>query len=658
MKIHKLQLTNFLPYYGVNFIDFPQDENANTLIFFGENTKGKTSILNAIRWVFYGKAYDKYGNRLTYSDLINKQARAESEKAASVEIVFEANNSTFVLSRHMDGTNDLDQSGIVTMKVNNSVLTSEEAERIIEKISPESTSRFFLFDGELLREYQELMDSSSHSSKKIKSSIEDVMGFPTLDDGLSILESITRKLASKTAKERSINQSLQALQKEREETKADLDSKVAEKRELEESDKNSSIRHSELAERVEKNKSLKEVLQEREQLKQNRREADLNRNDILENLNEKKRDLWRTILVNYIENKVTPAIEKKEKHEEISRKLAEKKALFDLLENIKVNHICPTCDQSKPFSIDMQKKSEGIYSEMEALSQELVGFEGQDDLNSWISVGQMFNDATRIKDFYALEKRYANAEKKYQELVRKINTAEENLEGTDVTLDSLDQDYREMIRLEQVIEDNKNTLSTIQQTIESLRSAYTKKSEAIAQNSVGNAAIVERAYVIVQKLSTLFSLAKDKLRSEIAREVEAAAKDAFQKMISRPDDFSGLQITDSYGLNILANDGSIVPQRSAGAEQVVALALICGLNKVGNSAGPVIMDTPFGRLDEIHRENIINHLSETSKQFVLFVHSGELKRGSPMLHKIKSRIGKTYDIRSNGPWISELEEID
>ena len=44
--------------------------------------------------------------------------------------------------------------------------------------------------------------------------------------------------------------------------------------------------------------------------------------------------------------------------------------------------------------------------------------------------------------------------------------------------------------------------------------------------------------------------------------------------------------------------------RSAGAEQIVALSLIEALNFHGRRKGPMLMDTPAGRLDKSHREKM------------------------------------------------------
>ena len=50
---------------------FPQDENANVLVIFGENMRGKTCLLNALRWCFYGDAQDRQKKSIEPQKLIN-----------------------------------------------------------------------------------------------------------------------------------------------------------------------------------------------------------------------------------------------------------------------------------------------------------------------------------------------------------------------------------------------------------------------------------------------------------------------------------------------------------------------------------------------------------------------------------------------------------
>ena len=73
-------------------------------------------------------------------------------------------------------------------------------------------------------------------------------------------------------------------------------------------------------------------------------------------------------------------------------------------------------------------------------------------------------------------------------------------------------------------------------------------------------------------------------------------------------------------LEILDEHHEAAGYRSAGQEQVVALSLIAALNRNARRRAPVIMDTPFGRLDAEHSQNILRFLSEMAEQVFLLVH--------------------------------------
>ncbi len=66
-------------------------------------------------------------------------------------------------------------------------------------------------------------------------------------------------------------------------------------------------------------------------------------------------------------------------------------------------------------------------------------------------------------------------------------------------------------------------------------------------------------------------------------------------------------------IDIIANNDRIISERSAGAEQIVAFALIGALNRSAVRKGPIVMDTPFGRLDRKHSENVLSFIPTMSE---------------------------------------------
>ena len=155
-------------------------------------------------------------------------------------------------------------------------------------------------------------------------------------------------------------------------------------------------------------------------------------------------------------------------------------------------------------------------------------------------------------------------------------------------------------------------------------------------------------------LERVFFQSIERLRDRLRKRVEALADDAFKHMTTQKS-YRGLEINDNYGLQIIDASGRPVTVRSAGAEQIVALSLIDGLNRTGRAAGPVIMDTPFGRLDLNHRDNILSYLPSVTSQFVLLVHSGEIRKETD-LEVIAERVGAVYEIREISSTQSCLEK--
>jgi len=93
MKFRKLTLENFRPYYGLNELKFDLSDEKNIIIVEGNNGHGKTSILRAIEWVFYGSTPRERYN------LYNRIAREENGSISKVELSFLHGSENFRLIR-------------------------------------------------------------------------------------------------------------------------------------------------------------------------------------------------------------------------------------------------------------------------------------------------------------------------------------------------------------------------------------------------------------------------------------------------------------------------------------------------------------------------------------------------------------------------------
>ena len=128
---------------------------------------------------------------------------------------------------------------------------------------------------------------------------------------------------------------------------------------------------------------------------------------------------------------------------------------------------------------------------------------------------------------------------------------------------------------------------------------------------------------LCESIYHIFEKGMAEYRDRLKKNVEKDATEAFVHLTSDKD-YVGLQIHDNYGLSIVHASGELVPGRSSGFEHVVALSLIGALHKNAPLQGPIIMDSPFGRLDPVHKENIVRYLPDMAEQSMLLAYIGEI----------------------------------
>src|SRR5713101_2470742 len=99
MKLHNVTMYNFMPFKGRTSVDFPLDDFRNVMLVFGDNMRGKTSLLNALRWGFYGRAVGRHSRPIPLQEIVNKDAALEDNWRVDVFIQFEANGHEYDLRR-------------------------------------------------------------------------------------------------------------------------------------------------------------------------------------------------------------------------------------------------------------------------------------------------------------------------------------------------------------------------------------------------------------------------------------------------------------------------------------------------------------------------------------------------------------------------------
>lgn len=152
----------------------------------------------------------------------------------------------------------------------------------------------------------------------------------------------------------------------------------------------------------------------------------------------------------------------------------------------------------------------------------------------------------------------------------------------------------------------------------------------------------------------IFDESKTRYRERLKKQVESDATSFFVEL-SGDKDYVGLQINDNYGLSIVHRAGGLIPGRSSGYEHLVALSLIGALHKNAPLRGPIIMDSPFGRLDPTHKANIVRLLPNMAEQSMLLAYTKEIDEQIAR-RELKSMLLKEYTLSRVTSLHTEISE--
>ena len=105
---------------------------------------------------------------------------------------------------------------------------------------------------------------------------------------------------------------------------------------------------------------------------------------------------------------------------------------------------------------------------------------------------------------------------------------------------------------------------------------------------------------------------------------------------------------DTYDLTLYGLDNREIPANrlSAGERQLLATALLWGLARVSGRRLPMVVDTPLGRLDSVHRAALVErYFPVASGQMVLLSTDQEID--GQLLEILDPVISKKYTLRYN-----------
>jgi DNA sulfur modification protein DndD len=644
MKLLSLKLCNFRQFYGKTPEIILSSGQQNTTIIHGNNGAGKTTLLNAFTWVLY----EKFTAAFTSPELlINKRAIMEADMGTSVdcwvEIYFEHEHKRYQLKRKCYAC--LDKNGTIQYSKNQFFMLVagedgrwypplQKPEDIINRILPESLHRYFFFDGEHIDHI-----FRGNDKNRIPEDTKELLGVDVLDRGIDHLQK-----AEKT------------LQKELE-IIGDI--------------------------------NLKKILKEKNKLEQEQNNINNTKNSLIQELEEQelqRQEVSENILTLSSSEQIKQLKQKLEKQEKFLRnELIEfKKQLKQFLSNqgylVLLNKTIPKFNTlitdlrqrgELPSGIKQQFVQQLLNRKICICGQELVeGNSYYEQVKQWMDqagIAAVEESAIRLESQVDdMEQKVIEFWTNVDEKQVKVEQCRVELSRVEVELDNISQKFRyypdadirklqeNLDKINQTIRElqleqggMKQQLTTIEKQLETIEKDLTKQKlkedkQILAKRRIEATKEARKRLIEVRsRLEKQFRLSLEKRVQEIFSSI------SFTPYIPR--------LTQNYQLNLIENTSGIaVPvAASTGENQILSLSFIGGiidcvrewshkntLMGPDSSTFPIVMDSPFGSLDEIYRRQVAKSIPELANQLIILVTKTQWR--GEVQEETNNYIGKEY----------------
>jgi DNA sulfur modification protein DndD len=666
--LRSLTIENFRQFYGTQRLDFASAEDKNVSVIYGANGAGKTALLNAFTWGLYkatSPAFDKP------DDVVNHRAWGEAapgdEVTARVIVVFEHENNTFTLER---ATTDRKREGDERVRVRDGVVTltvvdeggrSEERSNpdgSINAILPDRLHRFFFFDGERI---ENLVKPAAYA--EIEDAIKTVLGLEVIERAVRHLGE-ARKALDKRVSEVGSDED-KRLQAEKEDLEAVRERKREERKTTE---ANKTAREAELSnvnDQLEGLEEAHELQQRREELEQAVADAQRRMADSRQALATKVNGHGYLAFVNQL---AADTIERFEERRDRGEIPADIKLQF-VQDRLELGEcICGTklVDGEEPYARVADWMTRAVRSDVEAAWNRLPAqakalYQSRDDFYDYLH-----ETSRELADHREQRRRYDEKLSEIKEQVEEIDSAQvqqlearrdELKQGIDTDNQTIGAISRDLQNLEARIDGLEKELESVRE--ENQRSELAKRRARVAREAR-------------EVFEGILQLRTGSVRRQLDQRIKALyARISFKPYTPTLNDSFHLELTKSIG------DGDASVARSTGENQILSLAFVGAVAEhardrfreaKGNGGGdgtlsfqggiyPVVMDSPFGSLDENYQRQIARAIPELAPQVIVLVSKSQGL--SVVQDELLPRVGREAVIEYHTPKKdADSEEIE
>ena len=642
MKLISIKLCNFRCFYGKTpEILLCGEEQRNTTIIHGNNGAGKTTLLNAFTWVLYEKFTAAFASE---EQLVNKRAIAEAKQGEAVEcwveIVWERDGKRYRAKRECRAykTDAIEQGNsklymYFAGEDGRWQIPQQYPEDIIGRILPESLHQYFFFDGERIERIVR-----SANKLEIAEATKTMLGMEVLERSIKHLKEAKKSLEEEL---KSIGDT---------ETRQLLKQKEKKEKEIEKL----TIRQDEISQELSHQQTLKKETSSHfrdvsgaKDLEERRKELTSQKAANLDRLKQSRETLQKaisnrgnTVFLPEITAEFRAIVSELKQRGELTAGIS-REFIHELLNSQRC--ICGSelnegNHSHQNVSNWLNKASIAAVEEIAIRMIAQVEEIDKRSLTFWEDIDREQANINQIRqEISRLETQLDNL----SEQLRK-NPAEE-IRNLQKRLDEIETKIREL-----TLEEGEN-----KQKINDLKIEMETLTKQIAKQELNETkqALTQRRMTVTQEAINRLTEFKSRLDKHFRMQLEKRVQEIFNSISFKP---YLPKLSDKYEINLVENTaGKELPvAASTGENQILSLSFIGGIiDRVrewskeetmmpDSSSFPIVMDSPFGSLDEIYRRQIAKIIPKLANQLVVLVTNTQWRR--EVEEEIANRVGREY----------------
>lgn len=638
MILEQLVLHNFGIYRGRQEIDLALTSKSRPIVLFGGlNGSGKTTLLDALKLVLYGKLADCSSRRgQSYEDFLRRciNRSVDPGEGAAIELRFrhrvDGQEHVFRVHRSWTapGRTVRDRVEVLKDETLDPVLTENWAEQV-EEFIPARLSPFFFFDGEQIESLADL----ERSAGVLETALQSLLGLDLVDQLQTDLKVLERRYQDKQRSRKELEE-LEAAKAEAAEVDARYSNAV--------SGKASKVNQVERQEK--KVRELEEQFRQAGGELYTRRAALEAEKRTVESKLQHARDRLRKLAESAVPLLLVKGLLEEASIRSSSPETRLKQELFAILlerdvqllaEAERVGAPRRTLEQLERYLLQDRERRKPARSEGPQIQ---LKEEAARDLATLRSTGLAEVQATTsllLQEIKALSKELEKAERGLA-----MVPDEEAVGGLSRKLDKARKD---LAKAQAELEVAEEELKRLQLERTRKWEAYAKKMELDAdvqfrQEEAGR--IVQHA----QGVREVMAQFRAKVMQRHLQRIEQLILESFRRLLRKESLVSRLTIEpSSYRMWLFGPDDKLLPPESlsAGERQILAVSTIWGLARAAGRPIPVVIDTPLGRLDSVHRRLMVeSYFPAASHQVLLLSTDEEIDEAG--FERLKSSVGRKY----------------